>query len=128
MPDLEKVVEALKLCASEDRFVDRCIDGDCPYNYADQEDDYCVNGLLRDALTLIEQLQEGNLSQQRTILKLTNAIRETAPAEYGKWQEYHANARGYGKIYYQHSCTPLLYDSPYYYCPHCGAKMERGDA
>jgi hypothetical protein len=49
---------------------------------------------------------------------------DAAPVVHGKWREYHATVRGYGKIYYQHSCTPILYDSPYYYCPNCGAKMD----
>lgn len=49
---------------------------------------------------------------------------DAAPVVHGRWQEYHAKARGYSKVYYQHSCTPLLYDSPYYYCPNCGAKMD----
>ena len=49
---------------------------------------------------------------------------DAVPVVHGKWHEYHATARGYGKVYYQHSCTPILYESPYYYCPNCGAKMD----
>ena len=49
---------------------------------------------------------------------------DAVPVVHGRWQEYHATVHGYGKIYYQHSCTPILYESPYYYCPHCGAKMD----
>ena len=44
--------------------------------------------------------------------------------ELGQWQEWHTKARGYGKIWYQHCCAPFLYESPYYYCPHCGMKMS----
>lgn len=44
--------------------------------------------------------------------------------KHGHWQEYHTKARGYGKVWYQHECTPILYESPYYYCPNCGAKMD----
>lgn len=44
--------------------------------------------------------------------------------ELGRWQEWHTKARGYGKIWYQHCCAPFLYESPYYYRPHCGMKMS----
>lgn len=51
-------------------------------------------------------------------------LEDVEPVEHGQWTEYHAKARGYGKVWYQHTCAPFLYESPYYYCPHCGAKME----
>ena len=40
------------------------------------------------------------------------------------WIEHCVKTRGYNKIYYQHSCCPVLYDSPYNYCPNCGEYME----
>lgn len=49
---------------------------------------------------------------------------DAAPIVYGQWNEIHTKARGYGKIWYQHDCAPFLYESPYYFCPNCGAKME----
>ena len=52
---------------------------------------------------------------------------DAMPVVHGRWKEHHAKARGYGKVYYQHDCAPILYESPYKYCPNCGAKMDKED-
>lgn len=51
-------------------------------------------------------------------------LEDVVLVEHGQWQEHRTRVRGYGKVWYQHCCTPLLYESPYKYCPNCGAKME----
>lgn len=45
----------------------------------------------------------------------------------GEWKKHKMISRDYGKIYYQHDCCCDLYESPYNYCPNCGAKMKRGN-
>lgn len=47
---------------------------------------------------------------------------ETEHVKYGQWQEFRTKVRGYSKVWYQH-CTPMLFESPYFYCPTCGLKM-----
>lgn len=42
----------------------------------------------------------------------------------GEWTEYKKSFGVYGQIYYQHDCCPNLYESPYHFCPNCGAEME----
>lgn len=42
----------------------------------------------------------------------------------GEWTEYKKSFGVYGQIYYQHDCYPNLYESPYHFCPNCGAEME----
>lgn len=86
------------------------------------------------ALEVIEAVKNVSWSQSEKVIcgKMYSQIKDlpstkavdAAQIVHGRWQEYHAKVRGYSKVYYQHSCTPLLYDSPYYYCPNCGAKMD----
>lgn len=59
----------------------------------------------------------------QTIVDMQPAV-EAVPVKHGQWKEVHTKARGYGKMWYQHNCSPLLYESPYYYCPFCGDKMD----
>ena len=50
---------------------------------------------------------------------------EAVPVVHGHWTHIHIKGKEYGKVYYQHeNCAPLLFESPYHYCPHCGAKMD----
>jgi len=42
----------------------------------------------------------------------------------GEWKEIYTSVKDYKKIYYQHECSCVLYDSPYNYCPCCGIKMR----
>lgn len=42
----------------------------------------------------------------------------------GKWIEHKMLSRDYAKIYYQHDCCCELYESPYRFCPYCGAEMK----
>lgn len=53
---------------------------------------------------------------------------DVVEVRHGRWTEYHAKCDGgYGQIYYQHTdCSCFLYESPYNYCPNCGAKMDGG--
>lgn len=67
----------------------------------------------------------GDIADNRieTWLGLVDSV-DAAPVEHGQWQEIHTKARRYGKVWYQHNCSPMLYESPYYYCPFCGAKID----
>ena len=60
-------------------------------------------------------------------LKLVDSV-DAAPVEHGQWTRIHVKGKEYGNVYYQHeNCAPLLFESPYHYCPECGAKMgEQG--
>jgi exosome complex RNA-binding protein Csl4 len=50
---------------------------------------------------------------------------DAAPVIHGNWTRIHIKGKEYGKVYYQHeNCAPLLFESPYHYCPHCGAKVD----
>ena len=71
------------------------------------------------AAQLYEDIADNRIE---TWLKLVDSV-DAAPVEHGQWQEVHTKARGYGKVWYQHNCSPILYESPYYYCPFCGAKI-----
>lgn len=53
---------------------------------------------------------------------------DVVEVRHGRWTEYHTKCDGgYGQIYYQHTdCSCFLYESPYNYCPNCGAKMDGG--
>jgi len=61
------------------------------------------------------------------ITDLVNGIPavDVAPVIHGHWTRIHIKGKEYGKVYYQHeNCAPLLFESPYHYCPHCGAKID----
>lgn len=50
---------------------------------------------------------------------------DAVPVVHGHWTRIHIKGKEYGKVYYQHeNCVSLLFESPYHYCPHCGAKMD----
>ena len=61
----------------------------------------------------------------------------TADAEevkHGKWEKVQVVSEEYGyvQVYYQHKDCKIsptgLYESPFEYCPRCGAKMDGGNA
>ena len=66
MSDLEKVIECLVTTIHNAQWANKT------YTECDVE-------FLIKILALIEQLKDGNLSQQRTIVKLVNAITEKTP-------------------------------------------------
>ena len=47
--------------------------------------------------------------------------------EQDEWMEHHIQVEGYGKVYYQHTCRPVLLENPYHFCPFCGKKMKSKD-
>ena len=102
MMDREKVIKGLECCVND---LGEC--EFCPYDEG-MGKLACGKNLYSAALALLRAQEP----------------MDAVPVVHGKWHEYHATARGYGKVYYQHSCTPMLYESPYYYCPNCGAKMD----
>ena len=74
------------------------------------EDDYN----LADAMILV----------RRYIIKELPAV-DAVPIVHGHWTLIHVKGKEYGKVYYQHeNCAPLLFESPYHYCPECGAQMD----
>ena len=60
--------------------------------------------------------------KQEEVDKQPTEQKKTEDAD--KWKEHHVCGKLYGKIYYQHDCSPELYESPYNYCPRCGKKMK----
>lgn len=97
-------------------------------------DDWISRWAAIDALTdtnlkrNVDGLCDGDMNRarraaQRVIAKLPAV--DAAPVAHGHWTRIHIKGKEYGKVYYQHeNCTPLLFESPYHYCPHCSAKMS----
>lgn len=45
--------------------------------------------------------------------------------KHGHWTRINIVGKEYGKVYYQHvGCSRFIYESPYHFCPLCGAKMD----
>ena len=67
-----------------------------------------------------------NITERREMLNEIDNLpsAEVPERKTGKWSEHKMLSRDYGKIYYQHDCCCELYESPYRFCPHCGAEMK----
>ena len=61
----------------------------------------------------------------RNLIMRQKAV-DAVPIIRDKWEEHRTTIRGYSKVWYQH-CTPQLFESPYFYCPTCGARMLNKD-
>lgn len=82
-----------------------------------------INSVESDekAAQLYEDIADNRIE---TWLKLVGSV-DAAPVIHGHWTRIHVKGKDYGKVYYQHeNCAPLLFESPYHYCPHCGAKLD----
>ena len=91
-------------------------------------DDLVSRAAALDAIDGIKTMR-GNMEQLAMKALCWAAVKiiqpvDAAPVAHGRWKDHHAKVRGYGKVYYQHDCIPILYESPYKYCPNCGAKMD----
>ena len=80
--------------------------------------------LKRNADSLCDgDLNRARRAAQRVIAQLSAV--DAVPVIHGHWTRIHIKGKEYGKVYYQHeNCAPLLFESPYHYCPECGAKMD----
>ena len=71
---------------------------------------------------IVDGIPLNNFIDDIIALLNTQKSTDTERIERGQWQEHITKVRGYGKVWYQH-CTPMLFESPYFYCPTCGLKM-----
>ena len=72
---------------------------------------------------IVDGIPLNNFINDIIALLNTQKFMNTEPVKYGRWKEFRTKVRGYGKVWYQH-CTPMLFESPYFYCPTCGMRME----
>lgn len=102
---------------------DRCGDN-CPWRTTVKTGDLISRAaLLKDLSYCAPELWQDEEYIKSKIMKQPAV--DAVPLEHGQWQEVHIKARGYGKVWYQHNCSPMLYESPYYYCPFCGTPMDK---
>lgn len=93
--------------------------------------DLVARGDVLDAL-----VEKGQLSKryklgefwELNLSEIKEAIESVPSAEperkRGKWTEYIKSFGDYAQIFYQHDCCPYWYESPYHFCPNCGAEMR----
>jgi uncharacterized small protein (DUF1192 family) len=124
----EQIINALECCYSS--FIADC--EQCPYkDRADFEEDFsinCLNMLLKDALSLIKELERkcASLNDENERLRAEGEWKDRFGGKFAN-PNYHCSVCGktaldivrvtnLGKPYNEQCLSP--------YCPHCGAKMK----